>query len=173
MSVRAIVASACPSPLNDCPHIDYQGTLLISINRCVEAHCHSDGRRGCFCDEGDSFGDTFHSPTCLEPLPLMSRHSRSAPFSHYRHGGDMVHARPLGRGQSLNWAHISVQTSPRRHLLQALTARPAPYSLSCELHRSLVTLPSFRYSGPRTVEIRKFPPLLNHIIVTVVIVISL
>ena len=62
---------------------------------------------------------------------------------------------------SLNWAHISVQTSPRRHLLQTLTARPAPYSLSCELHRSLVTLPSFRYSGPRTVEIRKFPPLLK------------
>ena len=32
------VASACPSPLNDCPHVDYQGTLLLSRIRCVEAH---------------------------------------------------------------------------------------------------------------------------------------
>lgn len=66
----------------------------------------SDGRRGCFCDEFDSFGDTFHRPTWLEPLPLMSRHSRSAPFPYYRHGGDMVRARPLGRGQQRSHAGL-------------------------------------------------------------------
>ena len=38
MPMRAIVGSACPSPLNDCPHVDYQGTLLLSRIRCIEAH---------------------------------------------------------------------------------------------------------------------------------------